>query len=340
MKALINSKIREAASHKLADGESFMLFRLPGRAPKLYEPEKGKYRIWVSPWNTLFSESIDFADIKKTAPGFKLPDTTPKDVYIRGLKRLIPILKESGKAKTVISRVIAGCSPQIDWIDAAERLWTDFPDTFGYLFYTPTTGAWLGATPERLVTAHHPLNFNTMALAGTLPVDKTWNVKNYEEHMMVVDFIEGVLREMDLPAVENGPRTLRYGDIKHLSTQFSGLLDEQKSAFRLIETLSPTPALCGFPREDALKEIKAIEHHSRQCYGGYMVVAEGNGSEGMLYNDLYSFVTIRCVQFDPRDGRWAIYSGGGITPKSDPEEEWNETEAKASRLLTILENAR
>ena len=316
-----------------------MLFRLPSHAPKLYDP-KGKYRVWVSPWNTHFDKSFNFSELNSDNPHFEIPESTPSDIYFQGLDRLIPILQDSGKAKTVISRIIAGQTPDIDWIDAAERLWTAFPDSFGYLFYTPQTGGWLGASPEKLLTVHQPHKFSTMALAGTLPLDRPWNVKNYEEHMMVADFIESVLISEDIPAVIRGPQDALYGKIKHLATHFSGELENQKQAFRLLDSLSPTPALSGHPRVEALKEIKVIEHHERQCYGGYICIAEGCGAEGFEFDNLYAFVTIRCAQFDPRDGRWAIYTGGGITPKSKPVEEWNETEAKASRLLEILQNAR
>lgn len=160
-------------------------------------------------------------------------------------------------------------------------------------------------------------------------METDWNRKNYEEQQMVVDFIEESLSKLHLKYKEIGPKSLVYGSIKHLSTVFSGELDSPEAqTIGLHDWLSPTPALSGLPREAAIADIEAIEDHKRNCYGGYVALKSDGG--------ISSYVTIRCVQFDPRDGRWAVYVGGGITPKSEPEAEWDETEAKASKLIEIL----
>jgi isochorismate synthase len=45
-------------------------------------------------------------------------------------------------------------------------------------------------------------------------------------------------------------------------------------------------------------------------------------------------VMLRCMQFTPSAA--LLYLGGGLTPDSNPQEEWNETEAKAQTLLSVL----
>lgn len=326
----INAKMRDKASRLLASGKSFAIYRQPDHTPKLVEKSGGKIDVFISPWLTCFKDNLHIGEIPDAAPSFELPDSTPKETYIDNLTELVARLRRRGVAKTVISRVITGQTPGMDWIQAAEDLWNAFPASFGYLFYTPVTGGWLGATPEKLLVTIAPNHFTTHALAGTLPIGTEWNRKNYEEQQMVADFIEDSLEEMNVPFKEIGPKDVVYGKIKHLVTAFSGELDNPaEQTIGLHDWLSPTPALSGLPREEALDDIEEIEAHRRGCYGGYISLRGETG--------ISSYVTIRCAQFDPRDGRWAIYAGGGITPKSLPELEWEETEAKASTLLGILQ---
>ncbi len=325
----INAKTRARVTELLSSGKSFMLYRMPDHAPKLVEKAGGKAEVYISPWLSRFKDNLHIGEIPDAEPSYDIPESTPKEIYLERVGELVERLRQRGMSKTVISRVISGKSPELDWISAAEHLWSDFPSTFGYLFYTPMTGGWLGASPEKLLVTYPPNHFATQALAGTLRVGMSWNRKNYEEQQMVADFIEESLKQMHVKFSETGPKTQSYGNIKHLSTLFVGELDDPfTQAVVLHDWLSPTPALSGLPREEALDDIDEMEAHRRGCYGGYITVKTDDG--------LASFVTIRCAQFNPSDNSWAIYAGGGITPKSEPETEWEETESKASGLLKIL----
>lgn len=334
MKKLINEKTRERVQSALEKGESFMLYRIPEYSPKFVGEKSKNVNVFVTPWRNKFeySYTVNGSHGCNSSPGFRIPESTSKQQYFMRLGALIETLKLRGSAKTVISRIISGRA-DADWIEVAESLWTAFPQSFGYLFYMPETGAWLGASPEKLLIAYPPNHFTTQALAGTLSVDMDWNVKNYEEQQLVADYIEGVLNDAKTAYKAIGPKDLIYGSIKHLNTSFSGLLDitrPYEHAQELLDRLAPTPALAGYPMGDAFDDIDDIEDHERSCYGGYVTVV--NDKTG----NINSYVTIRCVQFDPRDGRWAVYVGGGITPKSDPETEWIETEAKASKLIELI----
>lgn len=333
---VIKDNVRSRVNDLLQNGGSFFLLKLPGKAPKLVTDPDGDLRIDLVGWRKKLADGIRIgSDKSQVARDVPMPESTSELKYMARVGDLIERLKERGTAKTVISRVIAGSAPEADWINVAERLWNEFPDAVGYLFSTPATGAWLGATPERLLGGWYPAHFTTMALAGTLPVDAEWNVKVYREQQMVEDFIRKALEAYATDMRIAGPRDYIYGPIKHLMTTFSGDTREPADMESVIDILSPTPALSGFPREEAFADIDEIEEHSREMYGGYFLIREGRSqqTDWTAYN---AFVIIRCLRFDPADGRWALYSGGGITDMSDPGEEWDETNRKASRLLDIL----
>jgi len=329
MTQLIKNSIRAKARHCLSCGKSFCIYRIPGRAPRFVDSAEGDESVTVTPWLSAFADSY-IIGIPQTLPvAAAIPHSTRKSTYIKRIEILIAELKKRGMAKTVISRIITGKTAGLDIIQAAENLWNLLPDSFGYLFHIPGLNVWLGATPEKLLTITPPDLFATEALAGTMPAGSQWNVKNYEEQTMVTNFIEDILTSSGYKFNEIGPKTVKYGQIQHLRTVFTGQIpDLAAKAGYMRDILSPTPALSGLPRDLAIKDISDIESHQRLCYGGYITVKNSDTEA--------SYVTIRCAQYDMTTGRWAIYTGGGITPKSDPETEWNETAAKSSILMSVL----
>lgn len=319
-------KVKEA----LDGGKSFALIRLPGKVAKFVDAKSDKIKVKITPW--LSSEDIEITDVQSAKPVDELPAQTSKEEYLSSLTELIERLSQRDEAKTVISRIIAGQSGDKDWISVAEKLWSHFPDTLGYLFYTPQTGAWLGASPEKLLRFFQPDHFSTMALAGTVPVNYEWDYKNYQEQQIVEKYIADIVKHYTDDFRVEGPKSLKFGDLQHLCTFISGRLSQSQSprelAVTLMHHLSPTPALCGFPLHDAIADIESLENHHRGVYGGFITIEQDSGFQ--------AYVAIRCLQFDPKTSRWAIYTGSGITAKSVPETEWRETQAKADFLLSLL----
>ncbi len=257
----------------------------------------------------------------------ELEQSTEYADYINNITSLIESLKQRG-GKTVISRVITQTVPNADWGQIAERLFRKFPNAMCSIFFHPEVGAWLGATPEILIKGNISTKYyETMALAGTHRGNRDWDEKNIREQQMVTDFIAGTLTPLSenihIANIEN----LRYGDIQHLCTRITGKLKADHNFDDTISELSPTPAVAGLPREVAFAEIESIEQHSRGVYAGTVTVRSGN--------DIASYVYLRCAQLTP--DACTIYAGGGITAQSNPDDEWNETLAKAASLLSTIQ---
>ena len=77
----------------------------------------------------------------------------------------------------------------------------------------------------------------------------------------------------------------------------------------------------------AKKFISKKENYDRKYYTGYL-------GPWRLNNDLRLFVNLRCMEV--KDDHLVLYAGGGITSKSVPEKEWEETIQKASTLLSVI----
>lgn len=252
------------------------------------------------------------------------PSTNRED-YLREVSWLISTHKRRG-GKTVISRVI-DISAHIDIPGVAEGVFERNPDAMCALFNSPQTGCWLVASPEVLVSVNRD-DMQTMALAGTRPAGtaEPWDEKNLKEQEIVTRFIEQNLDKLGIPYITEGPETLVADGVEHLCTHFDARLPQGIDARRVANTLNPTPALCGSPRDTAMFDIGVAEKHKRQMYGGYFAVTSGEKFD--------AYVMVRCARL------WAdganVFAGGGITAQSNPEAEWEETALKAQPMLTII----
>lgn len=310
------------------EGVEFAVYRFPGETD-IRVCGSGD-TLMVNGWNMSYSQNVAIV------PGRAVPDSlqpwavsTPREQYIASTKELIRGLRRRG-GKCVRMRTVCGSCLELDINAAAEALFLRFPDAFCYCLYTQPTGLWLGATPEVLMDIVGN-SLHTMSLAGTRHAagNALWDKKNIDEQQFVTGFICDELKAAGLEPQCGEVRNLRYGDIEHLCTDITAQCVGDVSLSSLLDRLSPTPAVCGQPRDIALAEIARAEDAPRRYYAGYLLLRSADGR-------VRAYVNLRCAQISSNG--WCIYTGGGITADSDAESEWRETEAKASALLEILQN--
>lgn len=263
-------------------------------------------------------------------------ESTSKEKYISQVRQIQESLARRGGGKTVLCRQICGTHKGFAPYEVTRHLALNYPKDFAFCFITPSTRGWIGSSPELLLTSEDSLRYNTCALAGTMSAETTelWSDKNIYEHNLVVEEIYSTLERYSssrankalLGKSECYDRI--FGSIKHLAVDFSlefPTVDSSRVK-EIISCLHPTPAIAGYPRKEALEDIKAVEDVPRGMYGGYMLIRRET--------QICAYVVLRCAQFDEQ--KFAVYSGSGITLDSDPISEWEETEAKAQRILSIL----
>lgn len=284
--------------------------------------------------NFSFHDLIDFQnafyqkEVTSYSPARLFPfpsETTSETTHSRNIHTIKDSLLNG--EKTISCTVIKG-DDRIDIAASLLSLSTSFPKAFVFCFFTPQSGLWIGASPELLLKKDGEELF-TMALAGTRPVglNEEWDSKNLDEQGMVVRYIEDVLNKYHLLFHHpDTPISKTAGPIEHLCTPFkikgSGLSPDALSKF--LSDFSPTPALCGLPKEKAYRLIKESENFSRGYYGGFIGPWQPLG-------DFSFFVLLRALRIE-KEG-WCMYAGGGITKYSEPEAEWMETRRKASSII-------
>lgn len=263
-------------------------------------------------------------------------DSTNETCYMADIESIKHLVAATG-GKAVLSRVICGQSTALakDTVAVALDYFKNAPDNFNILLHTPETGTWIISTPERLLNMDLCSGaVSTMALAGTMPTPSDgecqWDAKNIREQALVADEIVRQLSEADVHNIKTTTCDVTSGAVTHICTHIHGVAAKAETYRELLDTLSPTPALGGWPRKAALDIISKYERHPRRLYGGYISVEDDKA--------IQAFVTLRCAHTD-NQGRYCIYTGSGILANSDAKAEKDETTLKVSSLLhSILNN--
>jgi isochorismate synthase len=188
---------------------------------------------------------------------------------------------------------------------------------------------WAGVTPEVLVESSS-LGFRTMSLAGTRRAtqNKEWNEKEYAEQAYVTDYIKDCLKGIVSSLEFEGPYNQKAGELIHLRTDIRGKLSSPGEIRTVLDRLHPTPAVCGTPLKQSQEFICHQETYKRRYYTGYLGVINYDTNSASL------FVNLRCMSIS--EGVAYLYTGGGITAYSNPEEEWLETCHKQHTMLKVL----
>ena len=249
----------------------------------------------------------------------------------RSIARALAAFSEGRLGKVVLARraelVFA------EGVDAAllgESLEAATPGCF-HFYAAPEDGvAFVGASPERLFRREGRV-VESEAVAGTRPRgaseaddaelrDELLNSeKDKAEHDHVRVGIGETLGPLcDELEIEAGVSEMKLARRRHLVSRVRGTLREGVTDAEVLRALHPTPAVGGYPRAEALQEIRALEPFDRGWYAG-PVGWIGSGASEFAVGIRSGLV---------RENRVALFSGAGIVAGSVPENEWAEIEQK------------
>ncbi|KQO25091.1 hypothetical protein ASF10_07955 [Flavobacterium sp. Leaf82] len=262
-------------------------------------------------------------------------DLDAKAQYEDLVSKGISAIKNEEFKKVVLSRSEKVDLAEFDFITTFQNLIELYPTTFSYCFFHPEIGFWMGATPEQLLKANGNV-FETTALAGTqkanLEAEISWQQKEKDEQQYVTDFIVKRLREVASSVDVTEPYSVKAGSIWHIKTDISGVLNDNSTLEEVIDTLHPTPAVCGLPKKKAKAFIIENENYERTFYTGFLGELNSSFANNEISSDL--FVNLRSMQIQQNTA--ILYMGCGITKESIPEKEWEESVNKSMTMKRVL----
>jgi isochorismate synthase len=330
---LVNGQFSEVSAENSGDcKDGFIIapFNIAGSVPVLFYSGGDQ----LTGWNVIDDNQADQTVVFESRAAIPNPPCITRDEYLLKATGLIKLLRDGKLKKIVLSRVV--CQPlSLKFAPGAffRTLCLNYPNAFVYIFGNTHGLCWVGATPETLLEVENHRGY-TMALAGTRAADqglnqeKNWTSKEIEEQELVSAYIRKKLSEVGLADFEEAPLESRVaGPVVHLLKRFRFELPQGSTPLNLALRLHPTPAVCGLPQTDALQQITLTETHDRMYYGGFLGPVYPAGNARL-------FVNLRCMQLGNKIAY--IFAGGGLLSGSDPENEWNETQAKAETLLSVI----
>jgi para-aminobenzoate synthetase component I len=241
----------------------------------------------------------------------------------------------------IAQRFSASISSGFDAFAFYEILRGQNPATFAaYLDYAELTIA--SSSPERLL-AFDGATAEARPIKGTrrrdpdpgidagLKSDLLASRKDRAENVMIVDLLRNDLSRVSDAGTVEVPVLCgleSYASVHHLVSVVTGRLALGRSPLDLIATCFPGGSITGAPKFRAMEIIAEIEKAPRNAYCGSIGWIGLNGR--MDWN-----IAIRTVSFSK--GAASFHGGGGITARSDPAAEYDETLIKVERIMKAFE---
>lgn len=185
------------------------------------------------------------------------------------------------------------------------------------------------ASPELFITRNgHEIK--TSPIKGTKrSAAEKFGSKDRAENVMIVDLMRNDLGQICIPGSIAVPDLLRdeeHPGLSHLVSDVIGQLRNGVSWEEILRALLPAGSISGAPKSAAKRIISNLEVVPRGTYCG--VLGWVHGDQAVLS------VAIRIFW---RESEYLHFgTGAGITWSSDPQAEWDETQLKAERLISIV----
>jgi len=185
------------------------------------------------------------------------------------------------------------------------------------------------ASPELFLTRDGD-QIKTSPIKGTKrSASEKFGNKDRAENIMIVDLMRNDLGQICIPGSIAVPDLLRDEDhpgLSHLVSDVTGQLRSGITWAEIFTALLPAGSISGAPKSAAKRIISDLEPSARSTYCG--LLGWVHGDQAVLS------VAIRTFW---RESEFIHFgTGAGITWSSDATAEWEETQLKAERLISII----
>jgi menaquinone-specific isochorismate synthase len=219
------------------------------------------------------------------------------------------------------------------------RLRNQYTNCYNFLIHQQGN-TFLGSSPERLGSFRNRLLL-TEALAGSIQRGQTAtedtvleqnlsdSSKNRDEHNFVVKDIEQRLSPFTHEVHRSEkPEVKKFLNVQHLYTPIRAQLNQDAEVLEVIGELHPTPAVGGYPWEQAAPYLQKLEDFDRGWYASPVGWLNSKGMGEFAVGIRSGLLTEHRAHF---------FAGCGIVADSDPATEWEETNLKLKPMLSALQ---
>ncbi|GIW77213.1 MAG: anthranilate synthase component I [Phycisphaerae bacterium] len=265
-----------------------------------------------------------------------------REQYESGVRKGIEYIR-AGDIFQFVPSLRLRVSSQADPFDVYRALRVVNPSP--YMFYLKTPGCILiGSSPEVLCSVQNG-KVVTRPLAGTrrrgqtpeqdqaLEAELLSDPKERAEHIMLVDLHRndiGRVCQIGSVVVDECMVVERYSHVMHISSNVTGILRPDQTAFDALRVSLPVGTVSGAPKIRAMQIIDEVEPTRRGPYGGAVGYFD-------LAGNMDTCIALRTIVY--RNGTFDVQAGAGVVADSIPANEYDECRNKAMALLKSVQIA-
>jgi para-aminobenzoate synthetase component 1 len=202
-----------------------------------------------------------------------------------------------------------------------------------YASYLSIPGLEIASASPELFLSRSGKMIKTSPIKGTISEQETsFGEKDRAENLMIVDLMRNDLGRICEPGTVDVSELFRHEKhpgLVHLVSDVQGELKEGVTWEEILRATTPPGSVSGAPKSAALTMISQVEG-ARGPYCG--ALGWINGTQAQLSVAIRTF-------WKSNDDLVRFGTGAGITWGSDPELEWEETQLKARKLISIAGGA-
>lgn len=286
-------------------------------------------------FNLLNAETRLATTVSTTTTNFK------REQFMAGVEKIQEYIRSGDIYQANLTREISG-QTNLSAIELAKKLYYSNRITYGVISCAGENKL-ISTSPELFFETQGDI-IKTSPIKGTVSRSADTNEdeinknqllnspKELAELAMIVDLLRndlGKICRYDSVTVTDFPLVQALQNVYHLYADITGVL-ETTSFAKIIKALFPGGSITGCPKIRACQIIEEIEKQGRGAYTGSCGRINFDGS--MQFN-----ILIRTLFFYP-DGSFSYNVGGGITLKSNPAAEFEETVHKGRTIEKVLNN--
>jgi para-aminobenzoate synthetase component 1 len=254
-----------------------------------------------------------------------------RDDYVTAVERVRTEIAAGEVYQVNVCRVLsAPAPPGADVVGLAGALASGNPAPYAGVLRLPAAGvAVVTASPELFlrrrgdVVESGPIKGTARTAAGLL-------AKDHAENVMIVDLVRNDLGQVAVTGSVEVPELCtveEHPGLVHLVSTVRATLQPDVGWAEILTATFPPGSVTGAPKSSALRLIGELEAMPRGPYCGAVGWVDADRREARLAVGIRTFWL--------RSGTLCFGTGAGITWRSDPQQEWDETELKAARLVAL-----
>lgn len=287
----------------------------------------------------------DFAASREYVKNLNLLHEVDSDSYERWCFKINEIHSHLNDPQDKLEKVVLSRSKELyyskeidSWLYFLHMVET-YDNLPNYLFYYAPNSkeSYISCSPEKIFSMKKNIStyIEVESMAGTISPNQDTGLngeftsKELEEQQIVtrsmLDCLEKFSPHTDWNLIDDIHQLKNIG---HKRTKIKGLapLGHFYNYSDLLELLTPSASIAGYPKNLAKKLLEKLETRPRNMYAQNI---------GVIHDSFVEFfVGIRCCVI--KDHKITLYAGCGITKDSNPEKEWLESKLKMKSCMHSL----